>query len=247
MACKGVLSETPFLFVRAPTSIAKSGAAVGDETMTATVFIDGEAGTTGLQILDRHGERTDIELLYLGDDRRKDLDARKEALNGADISILCLPDDAAREAVTLVDNNAVRIIDASTAHRTADGWVYGFPEYDASQADQIKSATRVTNPGCYAVASVSILHPLVNAGLLPADYPVTLNAVSGYSGGGKSLIANFEDDSVANYTDSIFYLYGLGLEHKHTEEIRALSSLENRPLFVPSVGRFSQGMIVSLP
>jgi len=215
--------------------------------MTATVFIDGEAGTTGLQILDRLGGRSDIELLHLGDDRRKDLDERKEALNRADISILCLPDDAAQEAVALVDNNAVRIIDASTAHRTADGWVYGFPEYDANQADQIKCATRVTNPGCYAVASISMLHPLVNAGLLPADYPVTLNAVSGYSGGGKSLIAKFEDDSAANHTGSTFYLYGLGLEHKHTEEIRSLSSLENRPLFVPSVGRFSQGMIVSLP
>jgi N-acetyl-gamma-glutamyl-phosphate reductase len=215
--------------------------------MTAKVFIDGEAGTTGLQILDRLQGRADIELLHLGDDRRKDLAARKDALNGADISILCLPDDAARDAVPLIDNGAARVIDASTAHRTADGWVYGFPEYDAGQADKIKSAARVTNPGCYAISAISILHPLVSAGLLPADYPVTINAVSGYSGGGKSLIAAFEDESAGDHTDSNYFLYGLGLEHKHTEEIRVLGSLKNRPLFMPSVGRYAQGMITSVP
>ncbi|NQV54425.1 MAG: N-acetyl-gamma-glutamyl-phosphate reductase [Rhodospirillales bacterium] len=215
--------------------------------MTSTVFIDGEAGTTGLQILDRLRSRADIDMIHLGDDRRKDLAARKEAVNGADISILCLPDDAAREAVSLIDNPDARVIDASTAHRTAEGWVYGFPEYDGGQADKIKSASRVSNPGCYAISSVSILHPLISAGLLPADHPVTINAVSGYSGGGKALIAAFEDPGVPDHTDSNYFLYGLGLEHKHTEEIRVLGSLKNRPLFVPSVGRFAQGMAVSLP
>jgi len=215
--------------------------------MTAKIFIDGEAGTTGLQILDRLQGRTDIEFTHLGDDRRKDLAARSDALNGADISILCLPDDAARDAVALVENQHARIIDASTAHRTADGWVYGFPEYDKNQADKIKGAGRVTNPGCYAISSISILHPLVDAGLLAADYPVTINAVSGYSGGGKSLIAAFEDAGNENYTDSNYFLYGLGLEHKHTEEIRILGGLANRPLFMPSVGRYAQGMITSVP
>jgi N-acetyl-gamma-glutamyl-phosphate reductase len=228
-------------------AIAKAGRAVEDKTMTAKIFIDGEAGTTGLQILDRMQGRADITFTHLGDDRRKDLNARRDALNGADISILCLPDDAARDAVALVENSAACIIDASTAHRTADGWVYGFPEYDDGQADKIKSAARVTNPGCYAISSISILHPLVSNGLLPGDYPVTINAVSGYSGGGKSLIAAFEDEGSANHTDSNFFLYGLGFEHKHTEEIRILGGLSNRPLFMPSVGRYAQGMITSVP
>ncbi len=238
--------EAPFLFA-VIAAIAKAGAAVEDKTMTAKIFIDGEAGTTGLKILERLQGRADIDFLHLGDDRRKDLEARKDALNGADISILCLPDDAAREAVSLIENGAARVIDASTAHRTSEGWVYGFPEYDAGQADQIKAASRVTNPGCYAISAISILHPLVSAGLLPADYPVTINAVSGYSGGGKSLIAAFEDNRGEDHTDSNFFLYGLGLEHKHTEEIRVLGGLDNRPLLVPSVGRFAQGMITSVP
>jgi|TARA_Y100000294_G_scaffold160968_1_gene165015 N-acetyl-gamma-glutamyl-phosphate reductase len=233
--------------LRETAAIAKAVAAEEDKIMAYKIFVDGGAGTTGLQILDRLAGRADIELLHLGDDRRKDLEARKDALGAADVSILCLPDDAAREAVSLVDNRSARLIDASTAHRTADGWVYGFPEYDAGQAELIKGADRVTNPGCYALGSVSMLHPLVAAGLLPADYPVTINAVSGYSGGGKSLIAAFEDKDAEGYTDSNYYLYGLGLEHKHTEEIRVLGGLQNRPLFVPSVGRFAQGMIVSLP
>ena len=215
--------------------------------MTAKIFIDGETGTTGLQILDRLRGRADIDLLHLGDDRRKDLEARKDALNGADISILCLPDDAARQAVALIDNPSARVIDASTAHRTAEGWVYGFPEFDVGQANLVRSASRVTNPGCYAISSIAILHPLVSAGLLPADYPVTINAVSGYTGGGKSLIAAFEDNRTEDHTDSNYLLYGLGLEHKHTEEIRVKGSLRNRPLFVPSVGRYAQGMITSVP
>jgi N-acetyl-gamma-glutamyl-phosphate reductase len=215
--------------------------------MSATIFIDGEAGTTGLQILERLRGRDDINLIHLGDDKRKDIDVRRDALNSADISILCLPDDASREAVSLIDSNSARVIDASIAYRTDPDWTFGFPEYGPGRRDEIAKSMRVTNPGCYACGSIAMLHPLTARGLIPADHPVTINAVSGYSGGGKSLIAAFEDDSAANHTDSAFYLYGLGLEHKHTEEIRVLGGLNNRPLFVPSVGRYAQGMIVSVP
>jgi N-acetyl-gamma-glutamyl-phosphate reductase len=214
--------------------------------MTPKVFIDGEAGTTGLQIAQRLGERGDIELLHLDDAERKDAARRAELLNAADVSILCLPDDAAREAVAMV-NGSARVIDASTAHRTAPGWTYGFPEYDGTRPAEIAKAARVSNPGCYALGAVSMLHPLVISELLPAGHPVTINAVSGYSGGGRKLIAAFEDESSADATDSEFYLYGLDLEHKHVPEIQEHGSLTRRPLFVPSVGRFAQGMIVSLP
>jgi N-acetyl-gamma-glutamyl-phosphate reductase len=214
--------------------------------MTPKVFIDGQAGTTGLQITQRLSEREDIELLYLDDSERKDAARRAEMLNAADVSILCLPDDAAREAVAMVDGGA-RIIDASTAHRTASGWTYGFPEYEASRPAQIAKASRVANPGCYALGAISMLHPLVINELLPAGHPVTINAVSGYSGGGRRLIAAFEDETNEDATDSDFYLYGLNLEHKHVPEIQEHGSLTRRPLFVPAVGRFAQGMIVSLP
>ena len=215
--------------------------------MTHTVFIDGEAGTTGLQILERLKGRSEIELIHLGDDRRKDTAARADALNAADVSILCLPDDASREAVSLIESDTARVIDASIAYRTDPDWVFGFPERVPGQREEIAAASRVTNPGCYACGSIAILYPLVSNGLLPADHPATINAVSGYSGGGKKLIAAFEDGEADNKTDSHFYLYGLRLEHKHTEEIRVHSGLDNRPLFVPSVGRFAQGMIVSVP
>jgi N-acetyl-gamma-glutamyl-phosphate reductase len=215
--------------------------------MTAKVFIDGEAGTTGLQIAQRLAGRDDIELLHLSDTERKDAQRRAAMLNAADASILCLPDDAAREAVDMVRDAAARIIDASTAHRTAPGWTYGFPEWDDGQAEAIAAAKRVSNPGCYACGAVAMLHPLVSAGVLPADHPITINAVSGYSGGGKKLIAAFEDPDAPDATDSNYYLYGLGLEHKHVPEIQKHGSLTRRPLFVPSVGRFAQGMIVSLP
>jgi N-acetyl-gamma-glutamyl-phosphate reductase len=214
--------------------------------MTPKVFIDGESGTTGLQIAQRLGARDDIELLHLDAAERKDAARRAEMLNAADVSILCLPDEAAREAVSMVDGGA-RIIDASTAHRTAPGWTYGFPEYDAARPAQIARSARVSNPGCYALGAVCILHPLVINELLPAGHPVTINAVSGYSGGGRKLIAAFEDPESPDATDSEFYLYGLDLEHKHVSEIQQHGSLTKRPLFVPSVGRFAQGMIVSLP
>jgi N-acetyl-gamma-glutamyl-phosphate reductase len=210
------------------------------------VFIDGESGTTGLQIAQRLGGRCDIELLHLEAEERRNPVRRAEMLNAADLSILCLPDAAAREAVAMVEGDA-RIIDASTAHRTAPGWTYGFPEYEATQPAEIAKSARVSNPGCYALGAISMLHPLVTAGLLPAGHPVTINAVSGYSGGGKKLIAAFEDPDLPNATESDFYLYSLDLEHKHVPEIQMHGLLTQRPLFVPSVGRFAQGMIVSLP
>ncbi len=215
--------------------------------MVASVFIDGEAGTTGLQIRSRLAGRDDIRLLSLPEDRRKDVVARTEMLNSVDLAILCLPDDAAREAVGLIRNPDVRVIDASTAHRVSEGWVYGMPEYDAANSARIATASRVANTGCYAVASVAILHPLVGAGLLPANFPATINAVSGYSGGGRKLIESFEKPDAPDYTETPFRIYGLGLEHKHVEEIRVYSGLEHRPVFVPSVGRFRQGMIVQVP
>ena len=215
--------------------------------MTARIFIDGEAGTTGLQMRSRLEARPEFELMSLPEDRRKDAGARAEMLNAADLVILCLPDDAARAAVAMIENRAVRVIDASTAHRTSAGWVYGFPEYDGGQGRRIADAKRVANPGCYALTSVAILHPLVSAGIVPADWPVTINAVSGYSGGGKSLIARFEDPDADGSIDSAFLVYGLDLAHKHIPEIQRFGGLDRPPLFVPSVGRFRQGMIVQIP
>jgi N-acetyl-gamma-glutamyl-phosphate reductase len=215
--------------------------------MTARVFIDGEQGTTGLQIHARLATRKDVTLVSLPHADRRNVDARREMLNSADIVILCLPDETAVEAVSMIENPDVRVIDASTAHRVADGWVFGMPEHDAGQRARIAAAARVSNPGCYAVASISLLHPLVSAGLLPPDWPITINAVSGYSGGGKSMIAEFEDPASASHTETPFFVYGLTLEHKHVPEIQKHGSLTRRPLFVPSVGRFAQGMIVQIP
>ncbi|MDA7948326.1 MAG: N-acetyl-gamma-glutamyl-phosphate reductase [Hyphomicrobiaceae bacterium] len=215
--------------------------------MTAKVFIDGEAGTTGLQIKSRLEGRSDLTLLHLKDDERKDTDRRREMLNEADLAVLCLPDAAARESVSLIDNPETRVIDASTAHRTAPDWVYGFPEYEAGHSEKIAQAKRLANPGCYALSSVAVVHPLITAGLVPADWPVTINAVSGYSGGGKSLIAEFEDSQSGTGTDAPFFTYGHTLSHKHIPEIIRWSGLDHAPVFVPSVGRFSQGMIVQVP
>ncbi len=214
--------------------------------MTTTVFIDGEAGTTGLQIHERLAARADISLISLDKETRKDTNSRREALNDADVAILCLPDDAAREAVSLVTSNTA-IIDASTAHRATDDWVYGFPEYERGFRESVRTSRRISNPGCYAITSVALLHPLIARGLLPEDYPVSINAVSGYSGGGKSLIAAFEDPDASNHTNSVVYSYALTLAHKHIPEITRWGGLSHPPIFVPAVGRYRQGMLVQVP
>jgi N-acetyl-gamma-glutamyl-phosphate reductase len=215
--------------------------------MTIRVFIDGEAGTTGLQIRERLLLRADIELMSIAPDRRKDPAARAERLNAADAVILCLPDDAARQAVALIDNPAVKVIDASTAHRTAPDWTYGFPELSREQRLAIAGATRVSNPGCYPTGAVALLRPLVEGGLVPRDWPVSVNAVSGYSGGGKAMIAEFEDETSPGYTRAPYRIYATGLGHKHVGEMRLHAGLERAPLFAPAVGRYPEGMIVEIP
>ncbi len=215
--------------------------------MAARIFIDGEAGTTGLQIKDRLAARRDITLVSIAPERRKDPAARAELLNEVDLVMLCLPDDAAREAVAMITNPVVRVIDASTAHRTAAGWEYGFPEMDRAQAARIAASRRVANPGCYPTGAIALIRPLVSAGIMPADFAVTINAVSGYSGGGKALIQRYEDPASPEPLDLPFWIYGLGLAHKHVPEIERFSLLQTRPLFLPAVGRFAQGMLVQVP
>jgi len=210
--------------------------------LTHTIFIDGEAGTTGLEIRERLEKRSDLQLLLLGD-RRRDVEARREALNSADAVILCLPDDAAREAVSMIENDKVRVIDASTAYRVDPEWVYGFAEMDADQRDAIANSTRVSNPGCYPTGFIALMRPLVKAGLVPADYPVTINAVSGYSGGGKSMIAEFEAEGAS----TAFRGYGLSLKHKHVPEMTRHTGLNRPVLFSPAVGNYRQGMLVEVP
>jgi len=208
--------------------------------MTATVFIDGAAGTTGLEIAERLAGRPEFTLVTLDETRRKDDAARAEALNDADFVILCLPDDAARDAVAMIRNDAVRVIDASSAHRTAIGWTYGFPEVIGREA--IASARRVSNPGCYPTGFIALLSPLVRAGLLPKDWPYICHAVSGYSGGGKAMIAQFEADR-----DIAYRAYGLGLGHKHVAEMQRHVGLGHAPLFAPAVVPAHRGMLVEVP
>ncbi len=215
--------------------------------MAHTVFIDGEAGTTGLQIRERLAGRSDLQVLSIDPARRKDADARAELLNAVDAVVLCLPDDAAREAVSLVQSNSVRIVDASTAHRVASGWAYGFAELDKDQRAAIAASTRVANPGCYPTGFIGLVRPLVSAGLIPPDFPLTVNAVSGYSGGGKGLIAEFENEAPPAGTNDAFRIYGLNLAHKHLPEMKVHGGLDHAPVFAPSVGRFAQGMIVEVP
>ncbi len=208
--------------------------------MTTTVFIDGAVGTTGLEIADRLAGRRDFTLLTLDEGERKSPTARRDAYHSADFAVLCLPDDAAIEAVALAAGAKVRIIDASSAHRVAAGWTYGFPELTGRAA--VAAATRVSNPGCYATGFVALLAPLVRAGLLPASWPYTSHAVSGYSGGGKALIARFEDDP-----DIAFRSYALGLGHKHVPEMQRHAGLSHAPVFTPAVIPAHRGMVVEVP
>ena len=208
--------------------------------MTARVFIDGAAGTTGLEILDRLAPRSEFDLIVLDDEQRKSADARRDAYHAADFAVLCLPDDAAREAVALAEGSKVRIIDASSAHRVQPGWVFGFPEVVGR--DKIAEAARVSNPGCYSTGFIALIAPLIRHALLPSDWPYVCHAVSGYSGGGKAMIARFDGDP-----DIAFRDYGLNLGHKHVPEMQKLCGLAHPPLFSPAVIPAHRGMIVEVP
>lgn len=209
------------------------------------VFIDGDQGTTGLQIHERLRNRTDLKLVTLPAAERKDPRRRAEAINACDIAILCLPDAAAREAVDAIVNPAVRVIDASSAHRTQPGWTYGFPEMAAGQAERIANARRVTNPGCYPTGAIGLLRPLLQAGLLPDNYPVSIHAVSGYSGRGRAGVEEHEGHGAVNAPS--YVVYGLELAHKHTPEIQQHAGLAQRLIFVPAYGSFRQGIVLTVP
>jgi N-acetyl-gamma-glutamyl-phosphate reductase len=209
------------------------------------VYIDGEAGTTGLEIRRRLDGVAGIEVRSIAADKRKDDAARLAMMREADLVVLCLPDAAAIEAVAWLarlGESGPKVVDASTAHRVAKGWIYGFPELDAQQTAAIRAARRVSNPGCYPTGAIALIRPLVDAGLIPVDHPITVNAVSGYSGGGRSMIATYEAGN-----GPLFELYGLSLQHKHVPELQTYTRLTVRPIFVPSVGNFRQGMLVSVP
>jgi N-acetyl-gamma-glutamyl-phosphate reductase len=213
--------------------------------MKPTIFIDGDQGTTGLQIMSRLGARDDLNLLTLPAEIRKNPQARAEAINRCDIAILCLPDDEARAAALSVVNPSVRLIDASSAHRTDPAWTYGLPELNLEQPNRIAQAHRVSNPGCYPTGAIALLRPLIHAGLIPTDYPISIHAVSGYSGRGR---VGIEAQEGANTATALAYqVYGLGLNHKHVPEIQLHAGLGARPFFVPSYGSFRQGIVLTIP
>lgn len=213
--------------------------------MKPKIYIDGKEGTTGLKIFSRLEGRDDIELLLIDEAKRKDYDERKKLMNAADIVFFCLPDAAAIEAASMIDNPATRVIDASTAHRTADGWVYGFPELSPELRSAIASAKRVANPGCHASGFISTVYPLVKLGIVPEDYPLTCHSLTGYSGGGKKLIAEYEDEARDPRHES-HRIYGLNLAHKHLPEIMKLCSLKRTPVFMPILGDFYAGMATTV-
>ncbi|MCR5216621.1 MAG: N-acetyl-gamma-glutamyl-phosphate reductase [Lachnospiraceae bacterium] len=213
--------------------------------MKTTVYIDGQSGTTGLQIYERIGAREDLELLRIDEDKRHDLEERKKFLNAADIVFLCLPDDGAREAVSLIDNPNVRVIDASTAHRTDPDWVYGYPELSKEQREAIRHGKRIANPGCHATGLISVTAPLVSMGILPKDYPVTCYSLTGYSGGGKKMIAEYEGEDKANALFSPG-IYGLNLKHKHVPEMTKYTGLSHAPVFMPVVDDYYKGMATTI-
>lgn len=215
--------------------------------MVAKVFIDGAVGTTGLEIHERLANRRDVAVLQLPESQRKDLRARGDALNSADLVILCLPDDAAKESVSLIQSNAVKVIDASTAHRTAPGWTYGFAELEADQREKIASSTRVTNPGCWPTGFLAAVRPLTRAGIVPRDYPLSVSGVSGYSGGGKAMIEEFEKKDSPHYVETVSRAYGLNMAHKHAPEMTVHAKLAHPPIFAPNVGRYYRGMITEVP
>lgn len=215
--------------------------------MKFKVFVDGREGTTGLKIHERLDRRQDVQMLLINPEKRKDPEERAKLMNEADIVFLCLPDAAAREAVTLVNNSTTRIIDASTAHRIAEGWVYGLPELGRSHQEKIARSTRVAVPGCHATGFITALYPLLQADLLPHDYPVTCHSITGYTGGGKKMIEQYESGDVkANNLDSPRF-YALGLTHKHIPEMQRITGLKNPPVFTPIVSNFAQGMSVAIP
>ena len=214
--------------------------------MSYKIYVDGQEGTTGLQILDYLSKRTDLQLLKIDSDKRKDISARKELLNDADLAFLCLPDAAAVEAVSLIDNKHTKVIDASTAHRTNRNWVYGLPELGNGQRERIAASTRVANPGCHATGFILLINPLLKMSILPKDYPVSCTSITGYSGGGRKLIAKYQQSEASQNMGSP-KPYGLKLQHKHLPEMTAVSGLNFPPVFLPVVSNYYKGMAVSIP